>query len=282
MWLPSGVAKLQKKTVSARASYALGAETNDVVESFIAIAMEDGSSVFAPDLSEEFSIQGGEGAFGQVTVDTAPILLRNGVPLASDDKGAVSWFYSFGPNDEDVCASWESLLTECGTNGVLNVGTYGVGATYITGEASEGLGLVSGSFEVTKKELLPSMVADVPAQAIVQGSQATPAVSVADGKLFLIKASDYAITYGANNVSGKGTGSVTVTATDAGNYFGSVTKTFDIGVSSSPGAGSAKMAGEMLAKTGDALGFGIVSVAALFVGALMVLISARWLSRRRK
>ena len=52
MWLPSGVAKLQKKTVSARASYALGAETNDVVESFIAIVMEDGSSIFVPDLSE--------------------------------------------------------------------------------------------------------------------------------------------------------------------------------------------------------------------------------------
>ncbi|MEG0322708.1 MAG: hypothetical protein RR619_01845, partial [Raoultibacter sp.] len=292
LWIPKGVAKLKKKVVTA-ANYTLDAtedynpdisSDDELADAFIAIVMEDGSSIFVPDLSEEFSIQEADGTFGQVTASTRPVLLRNGAPLSPDDKGEVSWLYTYGPNDEDICGTWEELVEEHSTNGALNAGEYGIGLLYISGEGEEGLGLLSGSFEVAKKELTPSMVADVPAQTVAQGVQAMPAVSVTDGNPSFVKASDYTVTYGANNVAGKGVGSVTVTATEASNYSGSVTKTFDVNVSTTPGSNSNKTTGVnsgSLAKTGDMLGLGIVGLFAVSVVALVGAVLAVRFKRRR-
>ena len=79
------------------------------------------------------------------------------------------------------------------------------------------------AIKIGKKPLTDSMVSQ-PANATYNGNQHQPTVTVTDGTL--LKESDYSVTYGANTSAGNGT--VTVTATQAGNYSGAITKNFTI------------------------------------------------------
>ena len=79
------------------------------------------------------------------------------------------------------------------------------------------------AIKIGKKPLTNSMVSQ-PANATYDGNQHQPTVTVTDGTL--LKESDYSVSYGTNTSAGNGT--VTVTATQAGNYSGTITKTFTI------------------------------------------------------
>ena len=79
------------------------------------------------------------------------------------------------------------------------------------------------AIKIGKKPLTDSMVSQ-PANATYDGNQHQPTVTVTDGTL--LKESDYSVSYGTNTSAGDGT--VTVTATQPGNYSGTITKTFTI------------------------------------------------------
>ncbi len=86
-------------------------------------------------------------------------------------------------------------------------------------------GVVSKTFAIGKKPLTEAMIVFI-ASAAYTGAPQYPMVIVADGGPSAIRATDYAVSY-SNNVSA-GYGTVTVTASAAGNYSGSASKVFAI------------------------------------------------------
>ncbi|MBQ9699264.1 MAG: dockerin type I repeat-containing protein, partial [Lachnospiraceae bacterium] len=84
-------------------------------------------------------------------------------------------------------------------------------------------GTVTKTFTIEKKSIQSVSISSIAGQTYT-GSAITPAVTVKDGNLTLIKGTDYTITY-SNNVE-VGTGIVTITG--AGNYTESLSTTFII------------------------------------------------------
>lgn len=89
------------------------------------------------------------------------------------------------------------------------------------------VGTVTGSFEITAKDIADCEISDI-ASVTYTGKEQTPAITVASESETLVLSKDYTVAY-ADNVR------VTTTArkakaviTGKGNYTGSVTKTFDI------------------------------------------------------
>ncbi|MDL2251176.1 YDG domain-containing protein, partial [Lachnospiraceae bacterium OttesenSCG-928-J05] len=83
----------------------------------------------------------------------------------------------------------------------------------------------SASVTITKKSLADNMV-DVSTAQTYTGEALTPSVTVTDGSPSLITKNDYEVSYKDNIVVGEA--SVTVLATETGNYSGSITKNFAI------------------------------------------------------
>ncbi|MGF6989684.1 hypothetical protein M2150_000927 [Lachnospiraceae bacterium PM6-15] len=78
---------------------------------------------------------------------------------------------------------------------------------------------------VVKKPLATSMIADL-SDYTYTGSAVTPIPVVTDGEPSLISSSDYMVSYTDNEKAGEAT--LTITATESGNYTGTAIKTFTI------------------------------------------------------
>ncbi len=87
-------------------------------------------------------------------------------------------------------------------------------------------GNLSYTFEIDPAEITTEMVSGIPSKVEATGSQIAPVPIVTFNGNALEKGKDYAVSYGENIESGKGT--VTVSAIGGGNFTGSATVYFDI------------------------------------------------------
>ena len=83
------------------------------------------------------------------------------------------------------------------------------------------------SVTIVKKPLESTMIASISDQ-IYTGNQIKPTISVTDGLPSIIEEIDYTVSYSNNKNVGTNTAIATITAADAGNYSGTVTKNFSI------------------------------------------------------
>lgn len=92
-------------------------------------------------------------------------------------------------------------------------------------------GTATGSFTIAKANLTKEMFNSIAAQAYT-GFEVKPEISIADGYSTALNSSDYSIAYSNNTaaaVANDTTGPyITITATNEGNYAGSVTLPFTI------------------------------------------------------
>ena len=79
-----------------------------------------------------------------------------------------------------------------------------------------------------KADISGAVISGVPAKMTATGSQLAPKPVVTFNGERLVEGEDYIVSYGENVEPGVGTGSVTVSAVEGGNFTGSVTVFFDI------------------------------------------------------
>ena len=128
------------------------------------------------------------------------------------------------------------LTVTDGTPSIITTADYTVGyannidagtATASITAAADGnySGMVSVPFTILQKALDASMISDI-AAITYNGSEQTPEFTVTDGTPSVITEADYTFAYTDNTHAG--TASLTITATEDGNYMGTAVKTFTI------------------------------------------------------
>jgi len=105
----------------------------------------------------------------------------------------------------------------------INAGTATASITATAGGNYSGM--VSVPFTILQKALDASMISDI-AAVTYNGSEQTPEFTVTDGTPSVITEADYTFAYTDNTDAG--TASLTITATEDGNYMGTVVKNFTI------------------------------------------------------
>ena len=148
------------------------------------------------------------------------VVTYNGEDWTQDMENRLSVYGSGKP-----LTGWNLLYFDEDGEAVNEITDAGVYTIQVNAQGYEPVDL---SFAVLKKELTPDMVTltDTKNQ-VYDGTQKKPSYSVLDAGAW-ITGNDYAVSYGENLNAGAGAGSVTVAAKAEGNYFGKVTKNFDI------------------------------------------------------
>ncbi len=152
------------------------------------------------------------------------------ITVTIDDKTSV-----FGENKEDLTFTVTSETTIYGEDEVISIaevsdvdaGKYDITAESINDNYS--VEITKGTYEITKRALSDSYISVEEETRTYTGSAITPTPSYDDSDVAIVAGADgdYTVSY-ESNINASENASVTITATDDGNYSGSATVTFEI------------------------------------------------------